>query len=192
MKCIKHIILFLILFVVLMQQQHAQYIDTVTINQTQIYQVLNGSTGSTFTWFLDNNKLNSETDTIIIKWNTAGIHNITVIENSIFGCEGFPYQFLVLVNESFDDFVLEIPNAISPNNDGINDLFQANTKLDIQAECTIYNRWGNEIHKSNNIHNLWNGQYKGKDVPCGTYFYVLEYWINGTKRTKAGFVYVSR
>jgi len=192
MKCVKHIILFLVLFVVVLQQVNAQYIDTAIINQTKVYQVLGGLSSSTFTWLLDNNKLNSETDTIIIKWTNTGIHNLVVIENSLFGCDGNPYQFLVLVNESFEDFKLVIPNTFSPNNDGINDIFQAKTQLDIQVECTIFNRWGNIIHTSNNIHNLWNGQYKGKDVPFGTYYYVIEYWINGIKKTKAGFIYVTR
>ena len=83
-----------------------------------------------------------------------------------------------------DQFNIIPPSVFSPNNDGINDVFQ----LDIpktMAACTslqIFNRWGSKIFESVGQNVAWDGRTTaGKKVPAGTYFYILE--MNGvTKR----------
>lgn len=63
---------------------------------------------------------------------------------------------LVCVEE---DFSYYIPNAFSPNNDGINEIFQPIIKGSVpeQYEFTIYDRWGLLIFKTNNVNEGWNG-----------------------------------
>ena len=64
-----------------------------------------------------------------------------------------------------------IPNAFSPNGDGINEDWVVKGLLDIYPynRLVIVNRWGVEIFKTNNYKNDWNGQGVGE----GTYFYQL-------------------
>jgi gliding motility-associated-like protein len=65
-------------------------------------------------------------------------------------------------------------NAISPNGDGRNDAFRIeglqkypnNTLL-------IFNRWGNEVLNVKKYQNDWQGTWNSKDLPDGTYFYLL-------------------
>ena len=67
-----------------------------------------------------------------------------------------------------------IPNAFSPNGDGLNDtceIFSAIGNIDIIVE--IYNRWGEIIFYSKGYSEPWNGTYKGSPVPEGTYAYVV-------------------
>lgn len=68
-------------------------------------------------------------------------------------------------------------NGISPNGDGRNDTW---TLLGIEQfpnnTVQVYNRWGNLVFEQSGYTNAaaWNGQWKGKDLPDGTYFYLIE------------------
>jgi len=71
--------------------------------------------------------------------------------------------------------ILMLPNTFTPNGDGINDIFRPFIYRHIAAiECFIYDRWGNLIHTSRDINNLWDGTYRGQPAPEGTYFYVIQ------------------
>ena len=86
----------------------------------------------------------------------------------------------------FNDFVnLNPPNVFSPNEDGLNDFFTLDLEGDFKEcfELEIYNRWGNLIYQNSNG-NRWDGKTNsGKDVPQGTYFYILK--IGETTITKS-------
>ena len=68
-----------------------------------------------------------------------------------------------------------IYTGVSPNGDGFNDVFYIqgveqypNNKL------MIFNRWGNLVYEARGYLNTWNGEYKNKALPDGTYFYIFE------------------
>jgi gliding motility-associated-like protein len=65
-------------------------------------------------------------------------------------------------------------NGISPNNDGHNDAFviQGLQKYPNNT-LTIYNRWGNQILTVKDYQNDWEGTWNNKNLPDGTYFYML-------------------
>lgn len=69
-------------------------------------------------------------------------------------------------------------DAFTPNGDGINDKWLATTN---SGSCTsqvivnVFNRYGNLVYSNENYQNDWNGTYKGKPVPDGTYYYVIKY-----------------
>jgi gliding motility-associated-like protein/uncharacterized repeat protein (TIGR01451 family) len=100
--------------------------------------------------------------------------------------------------------VIEVFNAVSPNNDGDNDVF-----LVRGLECypknrvEIYNRWGVlvfERDQYNNSDRAFRGISEGRvtvnkseELPEGTYYYVLKYEdFNGTNHEKAGYLYINR
>ena len=69
---------------------------------------------------------------------------------------------------------LFIPNAFTPNSDGLNDCYHIRTQGNYEFyELYIYNRWGQAVFESGNPMDCWNGNYKGEPVPVGTYFYYL-------------------
>ncbi|MGD1848879.1 MAG: choice-of-anchor L domain-containing protein [Salibacteraceae bacterium] len=66
---------------------------------------------------------------------------------------------------------LVVPNVISPNRDGINDLFMIpNIEKYPNSKLTVFNRWGNQVFYSSNYRNTFDGQ----GLEEGTYFFVLE------------------
>jgi len=70
-----------------------------------------------------------------------------------------------------------IPNAFTPNNDGINDGFQVVISDVVYYEINIFNRWGEEVYYSNDPDEVWLGNVKGGDyyAPTGLYNYRLRW-----------------
>ena len=77
----------------------------------------------------------------------------------------------ITVSES----MLELPNAFSPNGDGINDRYTVTHQSLVSFEAHIFNRWGQELYSWSigNIDDGWDGTYKGKTVSNGVYFIVV-------------------
>jgi gliding motility-associated-like protein len=69
---------------------------------------------------------------------------------------------------------ITFPNGFSPNGDGINDTWQLDLMTDF-PECVIevYNRWGQQLFISIGDIQQFDGTYKGKDLPVGTYYYII-------------------
>ncbi|WP_167856387.1 DUF7948 domain-containing protein [Hymenobacter metallicola] len=61
----------------------------------------------------------------------------------------------------------EIPNIITPNNDGINDVFRATNGC--PGHLQVFSRWGSKVFEAPKYQNDWNGG----QVPAGTYYYHL-------------------
>lgn len=73
------------------------------------------------------------------------------------------------------DGVLYVPNAFTPDDDGLNDLFDVKG-LDIESyRLFIFNRWGELIFESNDLNYKWDGTYKNKLVQIDTYVWKVMY-----------------
>jgi len=71
--------------------------------------------------------------------------------------------------------IIFIPNVLTPNNDGFNDTwFIKNIELFPKNGVKIVNRWGDIVFQTNNYQNDWKGNYSGKNLPAGTYYYILD------------------
>jgi len=68
-----------------------------------------------------------------------------------------------------------VPNVFTPNNDGYNDYFYAIGKNIPKFKMEIFNRWGQTLKVLNSIDEKWDGTYKGRKEPQGTYFWVADY-----------------
>lgn len=71
-------------------------------------------------------------------------------------------------------YALYSPNAFSPDGDGINDLFKVSGQGMSDFQIEIYNRWGQMVYKSIDLSNGWDGTFKGKNLPTGTYVYKIK------------------
>ena len=74
---------------------------------------------------------------------------------------------------------LEMPNAFSPNGDGINDFYQAksNVKSIVEFHAYIFNRWGQKLYEWTDCttkESGWDGTYNGHPVKDGTYFVLVK------------------
>jgi gliding motility-associated-like protein len=63
----------------------------------------------------------------------------------------------------------------------------------ISFECHIFNRWGTEMCSFTDPSQGWDGKYRGKFVPTGTYFYVIKaVGSDGVKYNKSGDINILR
>jgi len=68
-----------------------------------------------------------------------------------------------------------IPNTFTPNGDGVNDTWDiVNLDSFTGSELKIYTRYGTLIYIGSGYAKPWDGTYKGKPLPFGTYYYVLD------------------
>ena len=64
-----------------------------------------------------------------------------------------------------------LPNAFSPNGDGVNDVFRPVAYHIERFEISLYNRWGELVFAATNPDVGWNGEYRNQPAPMGVYVY---------------------
>lgn len=74
------------------------------------------------------------------------------------------------------DFNIGIPNAFTPNGDGLNDEFRivSNIILD-EFLMQIFNRWGQLVYETSDQHKGWDGTYNGNKLKTGSYVWKISY-----------------
>ncbi|MDD4149879.1 MAG: choice-of-anchor L domain-containing protein [Bacteroidales bacterium] len=99
-----------------------------------------------------------------------GNYVFTIMDNN--NCKSTSLN--AIINESDID-CLEIPNAFTPNGDGINDTWEIkNIDMFPNASVQVFNRWGQVIFETRSNEQLWDGTSSMGDCPTGTYVYIIE------------------
>jgi gliding motility-associated-like protein len=89
--------------------------------------------------------------------------------------------------------LIQLPNAFSPNGDGLNDLFRLPLTVIRLNQFSIYNRFGQRIFSTNNRNVAWDGRFKGKLQDPGSYVWVLDaYNIRGERKQLKGSIILIR
>lgn len=98
----------------------------------------------------------------------------TLHAESIHGCGTNTDDMFVKVY----DKVL-VPNAFSPNGDGINDTWIIEPlEFFTESVTSVYNRYGTLVYSSKGYARPWDGTRNGKPLPVGTYYYVIDLKTN--------------
>jgi gliding motility-associated-like protein len=85
------------------------------------------------------------------------------------GCVGSDEVKVVVLKK------IKVPNIFSPNGDGINDTWTIeHLEAYPGATLEIFNRYGQQVYFSNGYSRKWDGNYNGKPLPTGTYYYVID------------------
>ncbi|MES2287208.1 MAG: PKD domain-containing protein [Bacteroidota bacterium] len=94
-------------------------------------------------------------------YSDTGSYTITLITSTTYGCVDSTFQTIIIE----PDFVFYIPNAFTPNGDGMNDSFSGKGAFIAEFKMNIFDRWGNMIFVSNDINISWDGKgNKSKDI----------------------------
>jgi gliding motility-associated-like protein len=113
--------------------------------------------------------------------------------NDEFGC--YQASEVTLEHVALDASVY-IPNAFTPNNDGINDIFKPEGADVRYYEFVVWNRWGQKVFESADINEFWDGSYNHSEhyVQDGLYTYRVVYNSNcsSEKLIKTGYVNLMR
>jgi gliding motility-associated-like protein len=115
-------------------------------------------------------------------WNTGSTDSNFVIsqeglywvQGSLNGCN---YRDSINVKYQKCDCELFIPNAFSPNGDGINDVFKPTIKcFPANYRMSIFNRSGIPIFSTEDYLTGWNGTQNGKPLPISTFYYIITFY----------------
>lgn len=102
-----------------------------------------------------------------------GVQKVYVRDANI--CTPIEYEFSII----------NLINAITPNGDGINDVLDySDLRMKKDVKISIFDRFGKKVYSSEKQSNyIWNGTENGRQLPSGSYWYVLE-WTEPDTNTK--------
>ena len=100
-------------------------------------------------------------------YTNEGEYLVTLIAYDYLGCTDTISKYFVVHPEYFG----YVPNAFSPNNDGVNDYFRGSFIGVTEVELLIFNRWGQIIYQSSGGRSYWDGTFNGENCPTGIYVY---------------------
>ena len=112
-----------------------------------------------------------------LEFNQSGMHRIIIRvrfskDGDVIEDNNEESPFMITIAESN----LQMPNAFSPNGDGINDIYKVKDGYQSLTEfhAYIFNRWGQKLFEWSNPDDGWDGTYNGKPVKDGVYFCLVK------------------
>ncbi len=146
--------------------------ETTTF-QTEIDFTNNSQIGETYFWDFANLETSTDqTPSYTLPNSDSGTYNICLQTTSFYGCVDSICKPITVHGISS----LFVPNAFSPDGDGINDVFKPSLfgVADHDFLFMIFNRWGDLIYQSNAINvTYWDGTYNGSPCQMDTYIWKL-------------------
>ena len=129
-------------------------------------------------WEIDGFSESNEDDFQFI-FQDSGTREVTLIAINEFSCSDTTSKTISV----FPDLIYYIPNAITPNRDGLNDVFNVvGLGYADMYNLKIYNRWGELLFESNKISEGWDGRFMGEIVQNGVYIYFVTFRDIGSKK----------
>ena len=149
-----------------------------------------------FNWYDVSNILFAET---LVVEDFQPVDNTTLFLESSdqYGCDVID---TVEIRVDKSNIQVYIPNAFSPDGNGINDFFKYYETIALQEveAFAVFNRWGAEVYREENIvehltFRGWDGQFKGKDAAVGVYaYYIKAVFLDGNEKIFEGDVTLFR
>ncbi|MEO8148824.1 MAG: PKD domain-containing protein [Bacteroidia bacterium] len=131
----------------------------------------NSTNASAYLWNFGDGT--SSTDSIPVHtYTTTGAYNVTLIANPGDPCSDSLTLTVTITDAAAIDWF--IPNCFTPNDDGLNDVFEIKGLSDcVDYHLKIFNRWGRKIFESSNDIKNWDGTFEKTNVPEGVYMYIF-------------------
>lgn len=93
------------------------------------------------------------------------------VTDNFTGCEDTAFVTIIVRDETN----IFIPNAITPNGDGVNDTWMLRELATFpDNEVIILNRWGDVVFSASPYQNDFDGTFNGSPLPSGTYYYIIK------------------
>lgn len=155
-----------------------RFTDTaVTVTYKNIVQLPSCAGAQTVSWYKDGQLICSGCPSITIEGKQYLSAYVCVVRNG--DCMDSCLYRLQVIDIPHDVW---LPDAFTPNHDGLNDVFRIITdNPNVYAvNLYVFNRWGQQIYISHNDKDGWDGTVNGRALDAGTYFWTLRYKVLGT------------
>jgi gliding motility-associated-like protein len=147
------------------QQPVVELGDQIRACDGQVVELLNKQTGFPNTEYYWQDTIQSRSITV----TTSGTYRVKAVNQ----CGTITDEISVVFDDCYQIFV---PDAFTPNGDGVNDEFKAKTGQDLtEFSMVVYNRWGEVVFKTNDIRVGWNGTMNGNPLPQDSYVWRISY-----------------
>lgn len=170
------------------------YTDTILMIQDQLTpleaELLSSNSNVTYEWYPNDQIDCADCPSVLVTPDVTTVYSVEVTDSA--GCTDIDFVYVKVM--PCDETLLFIPNIISPNGDGANDMFTITYEgLSEIKQIYIYNRWGEMMFASKNPDKAWNGEYNGVLCNPGVYVYVIEATcVNGAPNIISGNVTLVR
>jgi gliding motility-associated-like protein len=137
---------------------------------TSVDTLPDGSSVDTWNWDFGN----STTSTInnpSAAYTAAGSFNVKLSVATAAGCKDDTTQAIKVIDCYKELF---IPNAFTPNGDGLNDVLKVYGTGVKEITMMIFNQWGEKLYESHDQSKGWDGTQNGRMQPSGVYMYVCK------------------
>lgn len=100
-------------------------------------------------------------------------HKYYLSSKDIYGCSALD-SVTVAVSYTGQRPHFQLPNAFTPNRDGVNDCFGIKSTGPVtRFELSVFDRWGKIVFRTSKANDCWDGTYKNVPLDVGTFVYVL-------------------
>lgn len=123
-----------------------------------------------YNWFIDDILIENYPNFSHL-FSNPGEHEVIVEAKTKNGCYASDTILIELQNIGN----VFIPNAFTPNGDGINDRLKIEGETPQFFEAIVFNRWGEELARWTDIHDSWDGKYRGMVCADGVYVLKVSY-----------------
>jgi gliding motility-associated-like protein len=126
-------------------------------------------------------------DSVMLRVDSSGVYAVEVLTGCGVRGDSISIQFELCSS-------IEFPNAFTPNDDQVNDVFRPIARDVTILSFSIFNRWGGRVYQSGDNNAAWNGLHNGEPAPSDVYVWMCEYidLKSGTRMTEKGDVVLLR
>ncbi|HBZ67544.1 MAG TPA: hypothetical protein DEO70_11970 [Bacteroidales bacterium] len=121
----------------------------------------------------------------------TGNFNITLWVTNFEGCRDSANQVIRI----YPELLFQVPNAFTPNGDGLNSHFRPMVKYEMEGTylLQVYNRWGMLVFETEERDAAWDGNLKGSECPVGVYTWIVTFRLpDGRNYVNQGHVMLLR
>lgn len=166
-------------------EKPTETLDEVVFTNTSV-----GDKQVDWDWYFVNNKGYVGTgQNVSHSFYDAGSYEVAMVVTNTWGCADTVVKTIVIDS----DVKIYVPNAFTPNGDGLNDIFQPKGRGIQKYNLTIFDRWSNIVFESNEFTKGWDGSMRGTSCTDDIYVWKINAVDdNGKVRELNGFVTLTR
>ncbi len=164
--------------------------DTITQGHSTIIHAVTDTTLS-IQWSPANGLSSATSFNPVASPSVTTTYTVTITDSS--GCPKNAFITIYVISMKCNSDDVFVPNTFTPNGDGKNDILYVRSNSVQEIYFAVYNRWGEMVFETNDIHKGWDGIYKGELANTDVYaWYVTAKCYNGDEVKKKGNVTLVR
>jgi len=148
-----------------------EYCEIIQGESTSIYATDFGADYS-YQWQPDNQMQGANSSVAVVHPLVETQYVVQVTDT--FGCAKSDTVTISVVKLDCDNPNVYIPNAFSPNGDGLNDILYIRSRIVKEIQFVVYSRWGQKVFETTDVEQGWDGNFNGKPCQNGVYDYYLK------------------